>query len=287
MWLNKNILFCICLFIIGDTFNKDYSHLTLPTPNEYKQLSGDSPIFIFNNTNTQKVRIVESTEELQTNVTPPPLIIHAKSVPSITPDMQEVQPSSNPQQNKMAAPQATHSFHSQESTVLNWSSVIPGNLFNLKSGALVVGTITAAFYGYIYFRLYRLSSLVQNNEGWGSFKQEVPPHHLRAIPIHDLAEGLIEEIQRKYAMHRTNVVPSLLAFNNDIEKELHDLEYYLSWCQWLSKYNIIYIFPNQKNLMIQAECKVQRLRIFKEAITYWIEIHAANLVKYDKEIPAN
>lgn len=268
-------LIVIIILLIGNGFAKEYTKSKMPSTEGYKSFPSDGgPIFVFNNSNTQTVRIVEATEE-QTTITPSTFVIQPaqqqQTTVSANPEPQSIAPLQY-ESTKVATHTTVESLQIKKSDCHSWISQLT-QLFSLKNGILAVGTV-ATIYGIIWTSLNLLETQSNNKEGWGSFKQEIPAQHLQAIPLNDLAQALIEEIQKKYGTHnRNNVIPLLLAFNNEVEKEQHDLEYYLSWCRWLNKGKLLMLFPNHKHSMVEAVYKVQRLLIFKKAIAYWIAMH--------------
>jgi hypothetical protein len=267
---SKTLVLITIAFITQDSLSVDEERvIKLPKKEEYKQLPpNNSPFFVITNSNTQTVNTYDSKKEVQTHIVhqPPPLVMH--------------QPNPDPAYNAQSTVRSQkESENNYIASGISWLKDVPQKLFTLQTGAFVLGTAACA-YGLLWIKLLKVRSEVKKNNGWGSFQEHIPPHHLQALPILSLAEGLLEEIKKKYQpVNAANIMPALLSFNKDVDKELEALTAFLSLCDWLTYLKLSFIFPDQKKLISQAQLKIQRLHLFKEALNQWVETHSARLMK--------
>lgn len=153
------------------------------------------------------------------------------------------------------------------------------SFFTFKNG-LITLAIVGCCYVALYGRLLQLSNNAKKTNGWGSFQEHIPPSDLNSLEPLALADGIIEEIKLRYPLiNPTNLMPSLLLFNKDIEQELEELNTFINFYVWLTTYKLSALFPNQEKLVIKAQQKIQRLHILQDAITEWINKHVTRLMR--------
>lgn len=268
--MKHNLLFLSMLFM--QTIScESKNFITLPKVEDYKPLPPGTNLNIFNN-NTQSVHVTETRREVQTHITQPPVIINP--IPPVLP--------TEPPYfllNK-SIKQGKGYINNCTAWVKDWKN----NILSLKTGAFVVG-IFALTYGVLWTKFLKHSYNAKKNNTWGALQEHVPPHLLSSLPSLKLAQGLIEEIKKKYPpTNPTNLMPSLLAFNKDVDKELEELTAFLAFHEWLDFFKLSIAFPNQKRLITRAKLKIQRLNIFKDAMEQWTNTHSARLIQ-NKAIP--
>jgi hypothetical protein len=244
----------------------------LPNKSEFKPLPG-APTFIFNN---QQILNTYEKREVQTHISksqPPPIIINTPAQQPVT-----KQPESAVSDPKN---QTIKTSQSSLQGLISWIKELPNNVFTLKTGAFLAGT-AAVGYTILWIKFLHYTALAKKSNGWGSLQEHVPPQHLISIPLLNLAEGLIEEIKKKYiAVSLTESIP---LFTLEVEEEIEELQSFLTFYEWLDYFKLSFFFPNKKKLVTRAKLKIQRLMIFNEALTQWVNANSARLIK-NIEIP--
>lgn len=258
--------FCIVFTTASMSFCNFPTSVPIPPQEAYKQFP---PGAFFTINNTQNLTTHETRREV--TITPAPVIVQPT-------------PPSQPQtivQHTSSETKSENYLVQAVSWITNWK-----NNVTLKAGALVAGTVALA-YGFLCTKLFLRTAKAQKKNGWGSFQEHISPQQLTAIPLLKLAEGLVEEIIKKYPPTNPNVLmPSLLAFNKDLELELEELTSFIELRKQLESLKITLFFPAQKKLITQVQTKIQRLHIFKEALSEWITEHTTRLMR-NKAIPKN
>lgn len=271
---NKTTLLMACLYT-GAAFadldpDKFPRIITLPPQSEY-QPGQPGPIFYIKNTNVQQLTTSDSEVKkthIQLPPNPPEHVPHTQS--SYTaPSYQESQPQIH-----------TKYFDFQQLFIKNnqWLTSWK-NIFSWQTGAFITAACTS-LYTILLIKLVRHQSYVKRTDGWASFQEHVPPAHLSSLDSDTLANGLIEEIKRRYPpTNSSNIMPSLLSFSTDVQQEIEALHAFIAFSEWLSFFKLSLVLPLQKKLIARAKTKIERLTIFKEALSQWINNHVTRLAR--------
>jgi hypothetical protein len=245
-------------------------------PEGYQQFP---PGTFFSITNNNSQNFEETTRKTKVQVNRPPKIIN--NIPSGN----YPAPYSYHQPNHDSNEKPHYHHETQEYFASYYAKMkeVP-TLFTLKNGLIVLG-IVGCCYAALYMRLIHLVHKAKRTNGWGSFQEHIPPSDLNTLEPLALADGVIEEIKLRYPLiNPSNLMPSLLLFNKDVEEELDELTTFINLYTWITTYKMSVLFPNQEKLIMRVTQKIQRLHILQDAITEWINKHVIRLVR-NKPIP--
>ncbi len=256
---------CGLLTISFMSFSNTQRIITLPPLEDYKPLPAGQVFFSITNNNSQHISTVESKREVQTHITPPPIVINT------TPPPEKPTLHSEPLQN--TSPKTKTASTNYSASFLTFFKDFPSTITTWKAGAVLAGTVVA-LYGFLWIPYLRHTFNAKKNTGWGAFQEHISLYHLSSLPVLTLADGLLEEIKKRYPLtDATNLMPSLFLFNKDVEEEFEALTNFLAFYERLSDYKLALFFPGQKKLVSQAKLRIQRLSLFKEAISQWLHTH--------------
>lgn len=252
--------------------------------NEYTPLEKGAYFSITNN-NSQNFSLEEKRREITVSVQQPPVII--QNPPQQFPthhNFYQSDPHHTNGNNNQFFPEPQNHIQMQQGSLDYFGPFytkvkgIP-TLFTAKNCLIALGVL-ACSYGIIYATLLYHVKNVKKNTGWGSFQEHIPPADLKSLDTLALADGIIEEIKARYPLiNPTNLMPSILLFNKDIEHELDELTHFINFYSFIKTYRLTSFFPNQEKLTVKAQTKIQRLHIIRDAITEWINTHVNQLIR--------
>lgn len=259
--------YCIVFLLSGTYIHCEQSH-----NNNFQPLP---PGAYFSITNSQNFNMEETKRELHVQVEQPPYIVQQKVL----------QPSNNPpyynasEQTLRKEPSGGLKAYDSFSYYASSFDYKTPQIFTVKNILYAAG-ILACGYGILWIKLLHHSHNAKKSNGWGSFQEHIPPTHLSTIAPLVLADGIIEEIKSRYPLpNPSNLMPSLLLFNKDVDQELEELTAFVAFYSWLEKSKLALLFPDQKKLVAKAQTKIQRLHILRDALSEWINTHVTRLIR--------
>lgn len=264
---------CIATIVLIFSISLIYSE----KPEKEKDYQPLPPGPYFFNNNSQNFTVEERRKEVRMNSQQPPVVIYTQPQPPPSEHIyhQETSCSDHSQV-------GSKNYQPFNPTLLGffWSRIkeLP-ELLTVKNCLIACGT-AACGYGALYFIIQYRSKQVMKNNGWGSFQEHIPPSDLKTLDELALAEGIIEEIKARYPLiNPANLMPSILLFNKDVEKELEMLHSFITLMNDISYYHLTAVFPNQEKTLLHAQTKIQRLHILRDAILSWINTHVVRLMR--------
>ncbi|MCL5875973.1 MAG: hypothetical protein M1114_05880 [Candidatus Dependentiae bacterium] len=126
------------------------------------------------------------------------------------------------------------------------------------SGAIMVACSYFAFLGYLIAQ----SHILQQNDHWYNWKQEVPLAALRELSNEQIMQALNESLNKKYT-NSTKDVFVLVAALHEEEQELKRIIYY---CSQIKRYKVNFLFFNKDSVVELAKQKLERLLFIKEIV---------------------
>ncbi len=148
-----------------------------------------------------------------------------------------------------------------KNTLLTQNPIVSYSLF--KKCCFSAALLTTATYFASLGYLIAQSRSLQQDTHWYNWKQEVPLAALRELPKKQIVEALRDSLHKKY----DNAAKNIFTLAAILQKEEQALRRVISYCSWIKKYKMSFLFFNQDCVAELAKQKLERLLFIKEMLT--------------------
>ncbi len=153
------------------------------------------------------------------------------------------------------------------------------NPYTITAGALI------ALYATYLVKAYNTAFQVMKKNTWATWKEHIPVEVMVEIPHLEVAEELFNAIKAKYLpLNSADLMTPIVKFNNAVDKELVQLNYFIRLHEWLNYTKLGYIFPKQEIEITHAHTKIKRLVFLKDVLLAWTSDYSSAIM-HDKYIP--
>ena len=141
-----------------------------------------------------------------------------------------------------------------------------------------VGYLTACYQAYVGDNYSNQSEL------WANWRDDLSLEQLLSIPHDQLAQELLIEIQRRYITqgNPTDFISPLTSFLNSIELEIHKLEYYKRFNDWIQWLRISKLLPTKRKDGHIFNKQLQKLKYLKNIFLSWAAKYKLEQQEYKK-----
>lgn len=150
-------------------------------------------------------------------------------------------------------------------------------------GKLFLGSI-AAIYAYLTLRLLYLHRSTSHQDSWAHWKKNENIDEIETMTQAQLSEKLVLAIQEKYqsAEKIADFISPFVAFVNDTNKEIKDLNSYIWLLDTLKRLRLIGLFPGYQKSIVHAREKLKRVMYLKNVFGAWMaeyKLHNSTLIQ--------
>lgn len=137
---------------------------------------------------------------------------------------------------------------------------------------LLITSSALGIYSYLWYRLLKTRWILFNSNSLCNWHSEISFEELIHIPQKQLALELLTTIQHRYqtAKNLTDFLSPLMEFLQEINQELDQLTFCISYYRNLQKVYLSLLFPYQCSLIETAESAHQRLSYLKNLFLAWV-----------------
>lgn len=162
--------------------------------------------------------------------------------------------------------QARDNAHEYSTNMLSW-------IANNKKKSILYCMLTG--YGYIWYKLMRLHYALSKATNWSSWQRTLPLEQLLAQQQAQVAKNLLTAIQRQYSSPQQfdDFISPLVAFVSDVDTELEQLHQLVNLHKWIARLYLAFLFPQQTQLLEQAQENIHRLTFLKNLLLNWVSEH--------------
>lgn len=140
------------------------------------------------------------------------------------------------------------------------------DLVNLvKSNKLRVGLgLVSCVYIFTFSRMAALKNSINNKNNWSFWNSSVSFDILSSLPKEKIIKEIVTDIERKYYGKNLNIYTNPFdLFDNDMIRELKDLEDFLALANKIKKMRLQKFYSLSYEEIIDAQKKIQRLSYMK------------------------
>lgn len=150
-------------------------------------------------------------------------------------------------------------------------------------GKLFLGSI-AAVYTYLTLRLLYLHRSTSQQDSWAYWKKNENIDEIETMTPTQLSEKLVLAIQEKYqsAEKIADFISPFVAFVNETNKEIRDLNSYIWLLDTLKRLHLIGLFPGYQKAIVHAREKLKRIMYLKNVFSAWMaeyKLHHSTLIQ--------
>lgn len=142
-------------------------------------------------------------------------------------------------------------------------------IFKYK-GTLLLGSLVGV-YGALNAYLMWLARAIQSPDSWGFWKHDCIIKDLQEMPQDKLAHELYAALKLKYnAKLEPHILMPFMKFMEDVAREMHECDRFLTIHAWLEKTKLSTVFPAQETHVYKAHEKKLRLIYLNKVLLSWL-----------------
>lgn len=161
-------------------------------------------------------------------------------------------------------------YESSKQTLQTLGTYI-GNIIDRYKYWLPITTVSFVYCA-IYYKISLTNKLLNTKDAWLNWKSDITFSKLLSESPKDLTQDLINDIQKKYTDQKnpTNFISPLVAFTNDINNEVTELESYVKIVNSIESCKLNKMYPTiTQNKIDEAKEKINKLIYLKNIFTQW------------------